>query len=185
MMEKLDILYKGGIHPDLRKKALLRCLLSEFSILFIYFIFSMSIYFASTFVFMEILALVYIIIGLISIGLLLIIGLILSYFWYGAYIDKYSFIVYDTHIIINRGVLTQTKTTILYSKVQKINMNSGILDRKYGLYNIVLETVGCNGFSNNMKGNIHGPEGFIPGQKDPSDFVEMIKSRLTQFSEQN
>ena len=103
--------------------------------------------------------------------------------YYNRFIKNFSFVVTGNDVIINHGVFRQVRASVPYCRVQNININSTIFERRYNLFSINIETAGSSitpyrGFWRRYSGYAQG-EGFIVGQKDPGHIEKLLKEKLT------
>ena len=84
----------------------------------------------------------------------------------------------EREVIIKHGVFKQTKTIIPYSRIQNISIMSGILDRKFDLNKITIETAG---YGSKKKSEFESTEGIIYGQKNPSLIENILIKQLEKL----
>lgn len=123
---------------------------------------------------------------LISIILLVVIPYIaialLSAWYFSAYVKNFTYKVQRDSIVINHGVFTKTRATIPYRRIQNINITTGIFDRMYKTYTVKIETAGHSAVSSGTSRRGIGPEGYIPGLKDPHIIENKIKEMISKIS---
>lgn len=105
--------------------------------------------------------------------------LVVLAFWYNtAFVNRFTYSISEAHIIINQGVMTKTRVTIPYSRVQNIKIVNGVFDRIFKTFTVKIETAGSSGTA---RAGIFRPEGYIPGLKDPHIIKKKIKE-MTKYS---
>lgn len=123
---------------------------------------------------------------LISIVLLVVIPYsviaLLSAWYFSAYVKNFTYKVQRDSIVINHGVFTKTRATIPYRRIQNINITTGIFDRMYKTYTVKIETAGHSAVSSGTTRRGIGPEGYIPGLKDPHIIENKIKEMISKIS---
>ena len=107
---------------------------------------------------------------------------VLSTWYFSAYVRNFSYEVQETKIIINHGVYTKTRATIPYKRIQNINIVNGVFDRMFKTYTVKIETAGHSAVSSGAKSKGIGPEGYIPGMKDPHIIENKINEMITKIS---
>jgi putative transcriptional regulator len=107
---------------------------------------------------------------------------IVSALYFSSYVRNFSYEVLDTSIIINHGVFTKIRATIPYKRIQNINIVSGVFDRMFKTFTIKIETAGHSAVGSTAKTKGIGPEGYIPGMKDPHVVESKINEMITQIS---
>lgn len=108
--------------------------------------------------------------------------MILIAIYYSAYVRRFSYRIIEDKIIINHGVLTRTRATIPYSRIQNITIVNGIFDRMFKTFTVKIETAGSSGAGGGQGGKIR-PEGYIPGLKDPHVIEKKINEMMTKYSQ--
>jgi len=185
-MPEEEIFYEGKIDPDYKKKmkvkAVLKYLISvlPFSLIFIILFTTLSLsvwYFnksSSANFFMLV-----IVIAVISVAILFLVLIVVGVYS-EAYIKRFSFLIQKNDIVIYHGVFRRTRATIPYCRIQNIKVDSSILDRKYKLSSIYIETAGFSGLRTPYRGayKIGQSEGNIPGQKDPVFIENALKEKI-------
>ncbi|MFX1275609.1 MAG: PH domain-containing protein [Promethearchaeota archaeon] len=109
-------------------------------------------------------------------------AVILTAIYYSAYVRRFSYRIIEDKIIVNHGVLTRTRATIPYSRIQNITIVNGIFDRMFKIFTVKIETAGSSGAGGGQGGKIR-PEGYIPGLKDPHVIENKINEMLTKYSQ--
>lgn len=107
----------------------------------------------------------------------------IAYLYSSLYVRNFSYEFSEKFIIIRYGVLSKTKTTIPYSRIQNIAVFQNIRDRMLNLYVVKIETAGASGVSSKNQSGVIRPEGFIPGIKDPSELENMIDKLVHQYTQ--
>jgi len=121
--------------------------------------------------------LAYIMIGLT----IFIVGL--TYIFAKLYVQTFSYDLSEKFIIIRYGVLTKTKTTIPYSRIQNIAVYQNIRDRILHVFSVRIETAGASiAAGNSQQGGIR-PEGFIPAVRDPTRLEQIINKLVHQYTQ--
>jgi len=108
----------------------------------------------------------------------LIIG---TWLYQSKYVEKFSYQLTSSHLLIKHGVFTVNEVTIPYSRIQNINILNGVFDRRYGIYTIMIETAGKTAIPSGGSGYAK-PEGYIPGLKDPFAFEKELKEMLDKYN---
>lgn len=104
-----------------------------------------------------------------------------TWLYQSKYVDKFSYQLTSSHLLIKHGVFTMNEVTIPYSRIQNINILNGVFDRRYGIYTILIETAGKTAAQSSGSG--YGkPEGYIPGLKDPFTFEKELKQMLDKYN---
>ncbi len=185
-----EIFYEGKIHSDWRIKERLKLLISIplVSLAFIVpfsiplFIFNFLPYYFTSINILDFFFQLFIILIIIIIIIFFIV-FIISNSYLKAYVKNFSFQITENNVIINHGVFRQSRATIPYGRIQNINITSGILDRKYKLFTLNVETAGASGYPLRRAGYGYAKaEGYIPGQKEPLVIETKIKERLYIYS---
>ncbi|MBY9007837.1 MAG: PH domain-containing protein [Candidatus Lokiarchaeota archaeon] len=183
-MTKEDLSHKGTISTDYRKKALLKTfiilgfIISSNLLWIILMLYGIDITDVNFSISVEIYIWIIIFGGIIPLGSLLV----LSSAFYSAYVRKFSYNITGDKIIINHGVLTRTRATLPYSRIQNITIVNGIFDRMFKTFTVKIETAGSSGAAGGQGGKIR-PEGYIPGLKDPYEIENKINEMLTKYSQ--
>lgn len=107
---------------------------------------------------------------------------VISTVYFVAYKENFSYTIQENNIIINHGVLTKMRATIPYKRIQNINIVCGVFDRMFKTYSVKIETAGHSAVSSGTKSRGIGPEGYIPGLKDPHIIENRIKKMIIQSS---
>ncbi len=100
-----------------------------------------------------------------------------------AYYKAFSYAIFEDKIVINHGVFTKTRATIPYSRIQNINIVSGVFDRMYKTFTIKIETAGASAAAASTQSGHIRPEGYIPGLKDPQVIENKINEMMTKYSQ--
>jgi uncharacterized membrane protein YdbT with pleckstrin-like domain/DNA-binding XRE family transcriptional regulator len=111
----------------------------------------------------------------------LVIALI-SAWYFSAYVRNFSYVIQKENIIINHGVFTKMRATIPYKRIQNINIVNGVFDRMFKTYTVKIETAGHSAVSSGTKSRGIGPEGYIPGLRDPFIIENSIKKMISKLS---
>lgn len=106
----------------------------------------------------------------------------ISALYFAAYRRNFSYIIQENNIIINHGVFTKMRATIPYKRIQNINIVCGVFDRIFNTFTVKIETAGHSAVSSGTKSRGIGPEGYIPGLKDPYVIENRIKKMIFQSS---
>lgn len=106
----------------------------------------------------------------------------ISAWYFAAYKRNFSYIIQKNNIVINHGVFTKMRATIPYKRIQNINIVYGVFDRMFKTYTVKIETAGHSAVSSGTKSRGIGPEGYIPGLKDPHIIENRIKKMIFQSS---
>ncbi|MFX0017970.1 MAG: PH domain-containing protein [Promethearchaeota archaeon] len=105
-----------------------------------------------------------------------------SALYFSAYVRNFTYKVQKDSIVINHGVFTRTRATIPYKRIQNINITTGIFDRMFKTFTIKIETAGHSAVSSGTTRKGIGPEGYIPGLKDPHIIENKIKEIIAKIS---
>jgi len=124
----------------------------------------------------------YLILTIFTVIIPYIIIAIVSAIYFSAYVRQFSYEVLENSIIINHGVFTKIRATIPYRRIQNINIVNGVFDRIFKTYTIKIETAGHSAVGSSTKSKGIGPEGYIPGMKDPHIVENKIKEMITKIS---
>ncbi|MEL4505656.1 PH domain-containing protein [Luteococcus sp. H138] len=76
----------------------------------------------------------------------------------------------DTDLYIREGLWQRRLTVVPYGRMQVVTVNSGPIERKYGLATVTLETASA------------GTDATIPGL--PADRADALRERLSELGEQ-
>jgi DNA-binding XRE family transcriptional regulator/membrane protein YdbS with pleckstrin-like domain len=106
----------------------------------------------------------------------------ISAWYFAAYKRSFSYIIQENNIVINHGVFTKMRATIPYKRIQNINIVCGVFDRIFKTYTVKIETAGHSAVSSGTKSRGIGPEGYIPGLKDPHIIENRIKEMIFKSS---
>ncbi|MFW9770997.1 MAG: PH domain-containing protein [Candidatus Heimdallarchaeota archaeon] len=107
---------------------------------------------------------------------------LISAWYFSAYVKSFTYKVQKDSIVINHGVFTKTRATIPYKRIQNINITTGIFDRVFNTYTVKIETAGHSAVSSGTTRRGVGPEGYIPGLKDPHIIENKIKEMISKIS---
>ncbi|WP_457557167.1 PH domain-containing protein [Candidatus Harpocratesius sp.] len=99
------------------------------------------------------------------------------------YVKNFSYEFTEKFIIIRYGVLTKTKTTIPYSRIQNVAIYQNIRDRILKLYKVKIETAGSSAATANAHKGIIRPEGYIPGVKNPTEIEVKINKFVHKYTQ--
>ncbi|MFX0180326.1 MAG: PH domain-containing protein [Candidatus Hodarchaeota archaeon] len=173
-MNEEEFIYIGTISRDYVKKEVLKNNLILVLYAAIVSIICYYVYFFDTVVFLiSILICVlapYVVIALISA------------LYFSAYVRNFTYKVQKNSIVINHGVFTKMRATIPYKRIQNINITTGIFDRMFKTFTIKIETAGHSAVSSGTTRRGIGPEGYIPGLKDPHIIENKIKEIISNIS---
>ncbi|MCK5347435.1 MAG: PH domain-containing protein [Candidatus Heimdallarchaeota archaeon] len=118
----------------------------------------------------------------VILGIILLL-MILTYIFAKLYVNNFDYEISEKFIIIRYGVLTRTKTTIPFSRIQNIAIYQNIRDRLLNIYTVKIETAGSSAATANAQKGIARPEGYIPAVKDPSQLEQMINKLVHQYTQ--
>ena len=102
--------------------------------------------------------------------------------YFSAYVKNFTYKAQRDSIVINHGVFTKTRATIPYKRIQNINITTGVFDRMFKTYTVKIETAGHSAVSSGTTRRGVGPEGYIPGLKDPHIIENKIKEMIAKIS---
>jgi len=177
-MSEINSDYKGRISRDYVKKEALKNNIGLLGAAFIFELWYVLMYiFDPIFTFTLYISLTIFTVILPYIGIAIV-----SALYFSAYVRNFSYEVLDNSIIINHGVFTKTRATIPYKRIQNINIVSGVFDRMFKTFTIKIETAGHSAVGSTTKTKGIGPEGYIPGMKDPHIVENKINEMITQIS---
>jgi len=108
--------------------------------------------------------------------------IIIVYGYNSLYIRNFTYTISEDHIIIRHGVLTKIVATIPYSRIQNINIVTGVFDRMFKTFTVKIETAGSSAAAASAQRGLVRPEGYIPGLKDPYIIEKKIKEMMTKYS---
>ena len=108
--------------------------------------------------------------------------IILTYGYNSVYIRNFTYTISEDHIVIRHGVLTKIVATIPYSRIQNINIVTGVFDRMFKTFTVKIETAGSSAAAASAQRGLVRPEGYIPGLKDPYIIEKKIKEMMTKYS---
>ena len=107
---------------------------------------------------------------------------LISALYFSAFVRNFTYKVQKDSIVINHGVFTKTRATIPYRRIQNINITTGVFDRMFKTFTIKIETAGHSAVSSGTTRRGIGPEGYIPGLKDPHIIENKIKEIIAKIS---
>jgi DNA-binding XRE family transcriptional regulator/membrane protein YdbS with pleckstrin-like domain len=99
------------------------------------------------------------------------------------YVKNFDYEISEKFITIRYGILTRTKTTIPFSRIQNIAIYQNIRDRLLKIHTVKIETAGSSAATANAQKGIARPEGYIPGIKDPTLLENMINKLVHQYTQ--
>jgi len=105
---------------------------------------------------------IYILIFTVGISLLYILSIFLA----KKYLDSISYELFDTEIVIRKGIITQSKSTIPYRTITNMIIKRGPFDRLFNISTIIIQTAG--------ESATERPEGKIIGAYYPDELLEEI-----------
>jgi len=114
-------------------------------------------------------------VGLALLMALPILGLLIGGVMATKAYDNFSYQLQSDGVFIRSGIITKTQRIIPYKKIQNLTVVSGLLERKYGLSSIMIETAGGAIYR-----GVSYPEGVIPGIREPEPIVKEIRSRMEE-----
>jgi len=177
-MDNENIAFTGEISRSFVKKEILKNNILLLSIAFCIELTYVFIYlFEPTFSFN-----LFLLLTILSVIIPYIIIAISSASYFSSYVRNFSYEVQETRIIINHGVFTKTRATIPYKRIQNINIVNGVFDRIFKTFTIKIETAGHSAVSSGSRPKGIGPEGYIPGMKDPHIIENKINEMITRIS---
>jgi membrane protein YdbS with pleckstrin-like domain len=106
------------------------------------------------------------IINYIGIGLTLLIA-IPSYLYVELFFNNFVYSLEKDYVRIQKSVLTRKDIRIPYSRIQNVDIISGLIQRGYGISTIQVQTAGR---AISAQGTL-SPEGVIPGIRNPEKVV--------------
>lgn len=107
---------------------------------------------------------------------------VISASYFSAYVRNFTYKVQKDSIMINHGVFTKMRATIPYKRIQNINITTGVFDRMFKTYTVKIETAGHSAVGSATTRRGIGPEGYIPGLKDPYIIENQIKEMIAKIS---
>ena len=177
-MNEEEFIYIGTISRDYVKKEVLKT-----NLILVLFVAILSIiYFLGYFLDPEFSFDLFLILILICAIAPYVIIAVISAWYFSAYFRNFTYKVQKDSIVINHGVFTKTRATIPYKRIQNINITTGIFDRMFKTYTIKIETAGHSAVSSGTTRRGIGPEGYIPGLKDPHIIENKIKEIIAKIS---
>lgn len=99
------------------------------------------------------------------------------------YVDYFSYEFTEKFIIIRYGVLTKTKTTIPYSRIQNVAVYQNIRDRLLKIYKVKIETAGYSAAATSAQKGVVRPEGYIPGIRNPNEIEQRIYRLVHKYTQ--
>ncbi len=183
-MTKENLSHITTISKDYRKKVLLKIFLILIAIIssnltwILLMLYGIDITDSNISINIEIYIWVIILVSIVPSSIVLSISSV----FFSAYIRRFSYNITEDKLIINHGVLTRTRATIPYSRIQNINIVNGIFDRIFKTFTVKIETAGSSGIAAGQAGNIR-PEGYIPGVKNPLEIEKKINEMLKKYSQ--
>ena len=99
------------------------------------------------------------------------------------YVKNFSYEISEKYIIIHHGIITRSKTTIPFSRIQNISVVQGFFDRIFDLYTVKIETAGMAGF--NPQGGTVRPEGYMPGLRNPQKLEQIIEKLVHKYTQES
>jgi len=177
-MNEEEFVYIGIISQDYVKKQVLK---NNLVLIFWAFIISISLfllyYLDSEFTFN-----LFVILILLCVVMPYIVIALISARYFSAYVKSFTYKAQRDSIVINHGVFTKTRATIPYKRIQNINITTGVFDRMFKTYTVKIETAGHSAVSSGTTRRGLGPEGYIPGLKDPHIIENKIKEMIAKIS---
>jgi membrane protein YdbS with pleckstrin-like domain len=93
--------------------------------------------------------------------------------------DTTWYVFTDRSLRIRRGIWTIHETTITFENIQNVSVNSGPLERFFGIANVVVDTAGGGaGKQTEHKSTASGHQGMIEGIDNAADIRELILNRV-------
>jgi membrane protein YdbS with pleckstrin-like domain len=114
--------------------------------------------------------------GLVLLIVIPIAGILIAMVLANKSYDNFSYALQPDGVFIRSGIITKTQKIIPYKKIQNLTIVSGLLERKYGLSSIMIETAGGATY----RGGYARPEGVIPGIREPEPIVKQIRSKMEE-----
>ena len=99
------------------------------------------------------------------------------------YVKNFEYEISEKFITIRYGVLTRTKTSIPYSRIQNIAVYQNIRDRLLNIYTVKIETAGSSAATASAQKGLVRPEGYIPAVKNPALLEKMINKMVHQYTQ--
>lgn len=99
------------------------------------------------------------------------------------YVRNFSYEISNKFIVIRSGILSRTKTTIPFSRIQNVNIHQGILDRIYNIYTVSIETAGAHAPA--QGGRYIRAEGYLPGLSDISRLETITNKLVHEYTQEN
>ncbi len=94
--------------------------------------------------------------------------------------DTTWYVMTDRSLRIRRGIWIIHETTITFENVQNLKVNSGPLQRHFGIGDLVVETAGAGGDSHQKGSQGVSNKGIIEGISNAVEIRDRILSRLRQ-----
>jgi putative transcriptional regulator len=180
-MSKEKNSYEGSVSSSYTKKELLKLTI----VLVIIAIATTGVFLAGSFLAWWIIPIEWIYfayLGFIIFYSLFVAIIILAYGYNRVYVRNFTYTISDDHIIIRHGVFTKIVATIPYSRIQNINIVTGVFDRMLKTFTVKIETAGSSAAAASAQRGLVRPEGYIPGLKDPYIIEKKIKEMMTKLS---
>jgi hypothetical protein len=95
--------------------------------------------------------------------------------WINRYYESFQFEMLEEGILIREGVITKNERHIPYGRIQNLNIVRGIIQRRFGIATLMIETAGSSAVAKSPSGT---PEGQIPGFRDPNALIQQILPKL-------
>jgi len=109
--------------------------------------------------------------------------LVLTYIFAKLYVKNFNYEISERFITIRYGILTRTKTSIPYSRIQNIAIYQNIRDRLLNIYTVKIETAGSSAATASAQKGLVRPEGYIPAVRDPAKLEQMINKMVHQYTQ--
>ncbi|MFX0032293.1 MAG: PH domain-containing protein [Candidatus Hodarchaeota archaeon] len=171
-MSEEEFVYIGIISKDYIKKQVLK---NNLTLIFWSIIVSIFLFLLFTFELFLLLIIFCVVVPYIVIALI-------TARYFSAYVKNFTYKAQKDSIVINHGVFTKTRATIPYKRIQNINITTGVFDRMFKTYTVKIETAGHSAVSAGTARRGVGPEGYIPGLKDPHIIENKIKEMIAKIS---
>ena len=107
----------------------------------------------------------------------------LNYIFSKMYYNNFSYVFSEKFVTIRYGILTRTKTTIPYSRIQNVAIHQNIRDRILNIYTVKIETAGSSAAAANAQKGMARPEGYIPAVSDPTQIESRINKLIHQYTQ--
>ncbi len=103
----------------------------------------------------------------------------------GIYQKNFEYQISEKFITIQYGILSRTKTTIPFSRIQNIAIHQNLIDRILKIYTVKVETAGSGGGISTSGGPILvKPEGYIPAIIDPTHLENIINTLVHKYTQE-